>query len=97
MISNLERYFGVKFHSRNVGNTLTEYTHPHYEILVNQFTRFYVVSQFDASDDLEFPFTDKNMFARFKNEPKCGYGEVLYGVLTNGRLVKLKAIIDSSD
>jgi hypothetical protein len=87
----------MKFHSKTIGNCLTEYVHPHYDILVKQFTRFYVISQFDDKPDLEYPLDINKTFAQFRTEPKCGYGEVLYGVSSEGRLVKLKEIIDSSD
>ncbi len=87
----------MEFHSKTVGNCLTEYTHPHYEILVKQFNKFYLISQFDYTPNLEYPVKSATWQPKILDKPKCGYGEVLYGIDEKNQLVKLKAIIDSSD
>lgn len=76
---------------------VTEYTHPEYGRLVKKFNRFYVISQFDDVEGLEYALVNPTFPAQYRVDARCSYGDVLYGVSADGSLTKLKAIIDSSD
>lgn len=81
---------------KKVGNCLTEYKHPRFDKLVKEFDTFYRTSQF--MDDLHGSKTSPRLlFDHLVPEPRCGEGDVLYGVTKNSRLIRLMAIIDSSD
>lgn len=87
------------FVSRNVGRCLTEYVRRDFADVVGNYQRFVVISQFDETpnhiDELDFP--EGYGYPKQFNEPKLGYGQILFGVEEDGTLTKLKSIIDSSD
>lgn len=82
----------AKMVERNIGRCLTEYKLENYDTLVKSFARYFRVSQFDSA-----PNWVRDDDPRIVLEPKCGNGEVLYGVTSSGNLHKLMSIIDSSD
>lgn len=87
------------FISRNVGRCLTEYVRRDFADVVGKYQRFVVISQFDKTpghiNELDFP--EGYGYPKQFNEPKLGYGQILFGVEEDGTLTKLKSIIDSSD
>lgn len=87
------------FYGKNIGRCLTEYKIDVYDKIISNYDRFVVVSQFDPTpahmDDLDFK--EGYGFPKQHNEPALGYGQVLFGVEEDGKLTKLKSIIDSSD
>lgn len=82
----------MSFIEKKLRMCLTEYRHSEYDELVKSYNKFLTVSQFDSAPNWVGE-DDPRLIA----EPKCGYGEVMYGVNEHGNLFKLLSIIDSSD
>lgn len=82
--------------SKNLGKCLTEYKHPRYGKLVEQFHAFATASQFDE-DFHGRMYNDVSKHVSPKEKPDCSGGHVLYGITQVGRMIALKSVIDSSD
>lgn len=68
------------------GKCLTEYKHTNYEELVELAESFVVSSQFSLTPEQ----------GEIRDTPKCLTGEIVFANI-DGTLIKLHAIIDSSD
>lgn len=81
------------FVEKKVGRSLIEYAHPDFEEIIHNYQNFVSVSQFKDQ------YSDGEVYtgSQASNNPYCGYGEFLYGLKADNKLVLLKAVIDSSD
>lgn len=75
---------------------LTEFIHTEFDSLVKEFTLFYLISQYDDDGRLDEVLKIHTSPFKYTNEPKCGIGQVLFGVGESGKLTRLKSIIDAS-
>lgn len=82
------------FKSESIRMCVTKYTHENYDELVKSFDSFLNLSQFETQIT---NIKDKVGMIYLLKEPKCRSGQFLYGVSSDGSLVKLMYIIDSSD
>ena len=75
---------------------ITKYSHSETNDLKSQCKKFVNVSQFKTGFNESLSQNDISN-PRWLDVPNCDYGSFLYGLLPNGTLTQVEAIIDSSD
>lgn len=83
--------------SKILGKGLTEYKHKSFNDLEDQCQLFFTCSQFRSLEGKSFEELEAMNIPFVTCMPKCGSGQKVFGILHDRTVVKLIAIIDSSD
>lgn len=86
-----------KYKAREVNRYATEYKIENFELYCMDAQLFFVVSQDRNVEGKSITELDALNIKMSREQPKCGIGQQLYGVMDDGLILRLMYIADTGD
>lgn len=87
----------MKYNERVINRYATEYKIENFELYCMDAQLFFVVSQERNIDGKSIVELEELGIKMTREQPKCGIGQQLFGIMDDGLIIKLMYIVDSSD